>query len=294
MKCHVVVAGLVGLLLSGVATTTAGAATAQASPFKDYAHSKAEARAQADAMFDRLVVPAVVRQTGKNLRLQYVDIEPFQLDVPREYIVQGTQDPVIRWIRQHPPRGFAPDGASIHFSLGSIPYSYTQLRLKLLGHPGAHMQYLLIDGYQLQHGLVRIRVDAYVGWIPPRSQAEMVPSDLPEAWLSEAYDGSLDPDEHRNLSGPDARHLASLLNQLPTTSLLADLPCPNGLPRTDWAAFTITYGGHHATFRIYHWGCGDIRVTVDGQQQPPLADRSGLVYAAIDKLLPVDHWPGRT
>ena len=290
MKSRVIIVGLASLLMSSISMGSAGAAAAP-SPLKEYAHSKKEAVVQARVMLARVVVPDVKSVTHVNLPLAPL-YRTWQVDVPQQYIVTGVRDTVVRWIRLHPPHGFVPDGPSVH-NTNMYSMLYTELRLKLVGHPGQHMQYLVVDGFQLHNGLVRVRVDAYVGYIPSRTSAETIPASLTSGWLSESPDVMTDGmDEHRGIGGSTARHLDTLLNQLKTTGDVLTNPCTIPPTRRDWASYLVTFGGHHVLYVIYHSGCGAeyIRVYVDHKPAPPLLDPRGVVYATIDTLLPIDHY----
>ena len=135
-------------------------------------------------------------------------------------------------------------------------------------------------------GRTGIRVDAWVAWQPPRPAGSLVPSAARAVTVAEATDGGpADP------AGPAAmrlpapvtitdpatvRALAALIDGLPLSTIPPDAPCPFSLGPFLSLTFRARPGGPAVAIVQTDQPCGEVTVSVRGEQQPALQNEPAL------------------
>jgi hypothetical protein len=145
------------------------------------------------------------------------------------YTVRGTIDSVMTFVQTHLPAGFTSNGGG---SGGPPPMAY----VNLYGTATLAFQapWLTVSATQ-DGGLIGVRVDSQVIWLPVRTAAEFIPTTVQGATLVATGDSQDATNKTLNLSAKDARALAATINALPTATDAA-----HGCPGIS-SAITVTF-----------------------------------------------------
>jgi hypothetical protein len=145
-------------------------------------------------------------------------------------------------------------------------------------------------------GQTGIRVDAWVAWQPPRSAGRLIPSAAKTVTIAELSDGGPAGPAGRaaeRLPAPvtitnlaTVRGLAALIDGLPLSVIPPDAPCPFSLGRFISLTFRARSDGPSVAIVQTDQPCGEVMLTVRGEQQPalrnePLLDGKILKLAAL-------------
>jgi hypothetical protein len=126
-------------------------------------------------------------------------------------------------------------------------------------------------------GRTGIRVDAWVAWQPPRPAGSLIPSAARTVTIAELSDGGpADPAAERlpapvTITDPGTvRGLAALIDGLPLSTIPPDAPCPVSLGPFLSLTFRARSGGPAVAIVQTDQPCGEVTLTVRGEQQPAL------------------------
>jgi hypothetical protein len=135
-------------------------------------------------------------------------------------------------------------------------------------------------------GRVGIRVDAWVAWQPPRPAGSLIPSAARTVTIAELSDGGpadpAGPAAERlpapvTITDPAAvRGLAALIDGLPLSTISPDAPCPFSLGPFLSLTFRARPGGPAVAIVQTDQPCGEVTLTVRGEQQPALQNEPTL------------------
>ncbi len=134
-----------------------------------------------------------------------------------------------------------------------------------------------------------IRVDAWVAWQPPRPAGSLIPSAARTVTIAELSGGG--PADPADPAGPAAqrlpapvtitdpatvRGLAALIDGLPLSTIPPDAPCPFSLGPFLSLTFRARSGGPAVAIVQTDQPCGEVTLTVRGEQQPALQNEPAL------------------
>jgi hypothetical protein len=137
-------------------------------------------------------------------------------------------------------------------------------------------------------GRTGIRVDAWVAWQPPRPAGRQIPSAARTVTIAESSAaessaaGSAGPAAGRlpapvTITDPvTVRGLAALVDGLPLSTIPPDAPCPLALRPFLSLTFRARAGGPAVAIVQTDQPCGEVTLTVRGEQQPALANDDAL------------------
>jgi hypothetical protein len=186
------------------------------------------------------------------------------------YTVPGSIDSVLAFVQTHLPAGFTSQGGGS----GGSPYTADVL-LVGAATPAFEQPWLMVSAAQ-DGGLIGVRVDSQVVWLPVRTAAENIPATVSGATL--VNQGTGPAAKTVTLDATQARTLAAIINALPTASD-AEHGCP---PITSYA--TLTFASTPKIV-VTDSACG---VGLDpgdgGGVQLGLSD-SGVLQDAVNRLL---------
>lgn len=193
------------------------------------------------------------------------------------FTVPGDINSVLTYVQVHAPSGLVSSGGGSGGGQDDYSASVNLMGTQTFAFEAPE---LLISAAQ-DGAVIGVRVDAHVVWLPMRTTAELVPATVGSATLQKVSEDA-SPSAPLALGGPEARHLATILNALPTASD-GERHCPPAA----WQAM-LTFATSPAIAVGIDF-CG-IRVSVNDVSQPALADDSGTLINAIEQLLglPVD------
>jgi hypothetical protein len=260
---------LVVLVVVGL-STSCGGAPARVSLAGD-AHSAAEAKLRAGVLADRVYLTGAVRAEAPPT--EFVTLSDGDLvTVQRWFTVFGSADQIIGAMNERPPAGLESEAPPFQTSATSAPLSAGRAELKPSGRRASSMQTVDVAATDIGQGRVSVEVQASVAWIAARTPLETIPAVVDSAQLAIGYGD--DPGQalqHKTAMGGDRLSaLASSLNALKATSRHEYALCLD--PDTAVAELTAVYAGHHMVFGIEIGACAEVDVTVDGVEQPVLAD----------------------
>jgi hypothetical protein len=132
-------------------------------------------------------------------------------------------------------------------------------------------------------GQTGIRVDAWVAWQPPRPAASQIPSAAGTVTIAESSDGGPTGSTASRLPAPvtitdpaTVRRLATLVDGLPLSTIPPDAPCPFSLRPFLSLTFRARPGGPAVATVQTDQPCGEVALTVRGEQQPALQNEPTL------------------
>lgn len=129
------------------------------------------------------------------------------------------------------------------------------------------------------HG-VAVRADAEAVWVPGRTPAEHIPTDVRSVAVTLRRPGRA-PTVHRVVTGRGARALANVINRLPAWPP-GTYNCPADFGFVDALVFEVP--GPDIAVHADITGCGIVSVAVGGRSQPALSD-AGRVNDVVVKVL---------
>ncbi len=254
-----------------VSSASASTTPTKPSPLKGNAWTKAEAVQRANIMLDRVQLPGLVRQPPpKSYGIVTFVTDGRDVQQLRWFKLAGHREAVIHYLRLHPPRGFTLTD-TFHSPAWHTSPASTEGFAAPSDRPNSDMEQLSFSAIEAKPGQVELEVEAHVKWVPPRSRVEALPRNVTKASVDvDAYDRPLHPGWPRHVRLTTAKYhkLAAGINALQAKSAGDESYCSDYIPRV--GALTVTYGTHRAVFSLDLGDCYDIRVTVDGHQQPTL------------------------
>jgi hypothetical protein len=186
------------------------------------------------------------------------------------YTVPGTVDSVLTFVQTHLPAGFASNGGG---SGGPPPMAY----VNLYGTATLAFQAPWITVSAIPDGgLIGVRVDAQVIWLPVRTAGEVIPTTVQSATLMLTGYGHAVTKKTVTVDATWAQALAATVNALPTASDAAH-GCPAVSSET-----TVTFASTPKIV-VTESDCGTW-LDAGGATQLPLAD-SGVLQDALNRLL---------
>jgi hypothetical protein len=139
---------------------------------------------------------------------------------------------------------------------------------------------LVVEMASAGDGQTGVRVDAWVAWQPPRTAASQIPSATGTVTIAESSDGG--PAAGRlpapvTITDPaTVRGLAALIDGLPLSTIPPDAPCPFSLRPFLSLTFRARTGGPAVAIVQTDQPCGEVTLTVRGEQQPALQNEPAL------------------
>jgi hypothetical protein len=131
-------------------------------------------------------------------------------------------------------------------------------------------------------GQTGVRVDAWVAWQPPRS-ASQIPPATGTVTIAESSNGGPSGSVADRLPAPvtitdpvTVRRLAALIDGLPLSTISPDASCPGALGRFLSLTFRARAGGPAVAIVQTDQACGEVTLTIRGEQQPALQNESAL------------------
>ena len=128
-----------------------------------------------------------------------------------------------------------------------------------------------------------VRVDAWVAWQPPRPAASQIPSAAGTVTIAESSDGGPTGPTAGRLPAPvtitdpvTVRGLAAFIDGLPLSTIPPDAPCPFSLRPFLSLTFRAGAGGPAVAIVQTDQPCGEVTLTVRGEQQPALQNEPTL------------------
>jgi hypothetical protein len=145
---------------------------------------------------------------------------------------------------------------------------------------------LVVEVASAGDGQTGVRVDAWVGWQPPRSGASQIPTGAGTVTIAESSNagptGPTGPAVRRlptpvTITDPaTVRRLAALIDGLPLSTIPPDAPCPLAIRPFLSLTFRARAGGSAVAVAQTDQPCGEVALTVRGEQQPALQDETTL------------------
>ena len=261
------------------ATSVVGAITRthrSVESFVGVAHSAADADRRARAMLDRTYLLGAVR------------VEPpvaYRADHPHQYEVQderwlsvsGTPADVTGQLLNHPPAGFVVAPASEL----TISPTAAATEVRPIGQGASLMHVLNVSATTAGVGRVLVLVLVVVAWVPARTAAETISTDVQSGRLASGFGGP-DGAVVRPVTTAEARRLAATLNASPTGSPYSGNAWPEG--NVGLAILTVPYGKGQAVYQMDIGACGQVQVQVNGVTQPNLTGGAALSSQIADLL----------
>jgi hypothetical protein len=261
--------GAAGTGASGTASADANYATTAASP-----QQRAEAAATA-ILRAFAPPPGAARQAAEPASARHsLDSvggygSAYEIRKTSWWLAPGQATALIAWETAHLPRGFSPSSSDSSSGPGTIAVTgqfYTLPSQRELAG-----QYLIVSVADLGGGKTAIRVDAEVGYQPPRPAGEQVPATARVVTITEVYGSpGATPAPATITKVPVVRKLAALVNGLPLSTAPLDAPCPMLPGLVLRLTFRATAGGQPLAVAEGPGGCGTLALTVAGKEWPLL------------------------
>jgi hypothetical protein len=197
----------------------------------------------------------------------------------RWWLAPGSMPDALAYFTAHPPAGTKPSGSS---SAGG-PTGTTAEGLSFAPSGPAWERPTVYTGLEIDvaiapaPGGVAIRVDVQAVWLPQRSAAEHIPSDVTSVDVVVNRNGR-PATVRRSLGAADARSVAAIVNRLPVFPP-GVFNCPNDQGWTD----TLVFRSAGRSVRVVAHAGGCAPVEVAGQK--PTLSGGGIVDTALLKLL---------
>ena len=142
---------------------------------------------------------------------------------------------------------------------------------------------LVVEVASAGDGRTGVRVDAWVAWQPPRPAASQIPSAAGTVTIAESSDGGPTGPTAGRLPAPvtitdpvTVRGLAAFIDGLPLSTIPPDAPCPFSLRPFLSLTFRARTGGPAVANVETDQPCGEVTLTVRGEQQPALQNEPTL------------------
>jgi hypothetical protein len=142
---------------------------------------------------------------------------------------------------------------------------------------------LVVEVASAGDGRTGVRVDAWVAWQPPRPAAGQIPSAAGTVTIAQSSDGGPAGPTATRLPAPvtitdpvTVRRLAALIDGLPLSTIPPDAPCPFSLGPSLSLTFRARTGGPAVAIVQTDQPCGEVTLTVRGEQQPALQNEPAL------------------
>jgi hypothetical protein len=259
------------------------------------AGSRAEAAAQARLMLSRLRLPPGARMLPPVPRPPSL-VDPASsagggassLDQYRLFALRQSMDASAAFFAARVPAGMTYSGTGQGSSAGAVSFK----EVGYLARPvpaGIYEAQLVLTVVPAGSGRSLLRADAQVIWYPPRTAAEYIdPARYHVLTVTVMVSGVRPHTVHAVVTSQ--AFIARLAASLDRSQAEPDIAiaCP-----ADFADYQLAFSvSRHSrpvvVVRSNQSGCGGSQVTVDGRQQPSLAD-GGAVPALVDQVVSV-HW----
>jgi hypothetical protein len=180
----------------------------------------------------------------------------------------GQPQAVLAWEQAHLPRRFTPGDADFGPPSWDRTFSLSPI-------PGVlNARDLVVEVTGVGNGQTAIRVDAQVGWQPPRPASERVPATTRLVTITQLP--SLDPHARRppapvTITDPAViRRLAALVDSLQLSTIGPDASCPAALGGGIRLTFLARAGGPPLAVAQGPAACGTVQFSAGGKPQPAL------------------------
>lgn len=202
------------------------------------------------------------------------------VDEHRWWTVSSDAQTTLDWFRNHGVGHLTSSGSGT----SGGPDGVTLFSLEFTDRPidGINSAEVLVGVAPMPDGTSAVRADAQVVWLPARSAAESIPPNVDRIAVS-AYINVNDLLGHRMLTGAKARHLAKIINALPT-ALRGESSCAADQGyRLHVVAGALVFDEDVA--------CSDIAVTDSGKSLPVLEGSDAFVHAVASSMGLSDYPP---
>jgi hypothetical protein len=207
------------------------------------------------------------------------------------WVAPGSPQAVLAWEQAHLP---------FRFTLGDADFGPPAWdRDFQLAPEGALItRELIVEAASSGAGQAGIRVDAWVAWQPPRSAGTLIPAGARTVTIAGFHNGEPVGRPGTPLPAPvtitgpaTVRELGALIDGLPLSTIPPDAPCPLAIRPFLSLTFRARAGGPAVAVAQTDQPCGEVALTVRGQQQRPLQNEPALdgqilKLAAISWKLP--------
>jgi hypothetical protein len=192
-----------------------------------------------------------------------------QADATGYWRASGSATALLAWEKAHISRSFSRQDVLIGPPSWNTVYALPAVPGVL---PDREMN---VQFYDAGGGMTVIMAEAMVVWQPPRPAWEVIPASVAEVTI--AAPGLL-PTKVTITSVPVVRRLVALVNGLPLSTVAKSGPCPSG------SAFTLTFrataDGPPVAVADGPGTCGQVFLTLNGKDEPPLLPADASAYRA--------------
>jgi hypothetical protein len=192
-----------------------------------------------------------------------------QADAAGYWRASGSATALLAWEKAHISRSFSRQDVLIGPPSWNTVYALPAVPGVL---PDREMN---VQFYDAGGGMTVIMAEAMVAWQPPRPAWEVIPASVAEVTI--AAPGLL-PTKVTITSVPVVRRLVALVNGLPLSTVAKSGPCPSG------SAFTLTFrataDGPPVAVADGPGACGQVFLTLNGKDEPPLLPADASAYRA--------------
>ena len=190
-----------------------------------------------------------------------------QADATGYWRASGSATALLAWEKAHISRSFSRQDVLIGPPSWNTVYTLPAVPGVL---PDREMN---VQFYDAGGGMTVIMAEAMVAWQPPRSASEVIPASVTEVSITAP---GLLRTTVTITSVPVVRQLTALVNGLPLSTVAQTVPCPSG------SAFTLTFrgtaGGPPAAVADGPGACGQVFLTLNGKDEPPLLPADASAY----------------
>jgi hypothetical protein len=266
----------------GTATATSHAAKSASAPAfggQPSGTPKQRAAADAKAILRKFVPPpGAVRLAGEPALPGGSPVMGLtataQVDAAGYWRASGAATALLAWEKGHISTSFSSQDVIIGPPSWNTVYTLPAVPGVL---PTREMN---VQFYDAGGGMTVIMAKAMVVWQPPRPASEVIPASVTEVTI--AAPGLL-PAKVTITSVPVVRRLVALVNGLPLSTVGNSVPCPSGSPLT--LTFRATSGGPPVAVADGPGTCGQVFLTLNGKDEPPLLPPDASTYrAAVLKI----------
>jgi hypothetical protein len=184
----------------------------------------------------------------------------------------GTPTTLLAWEKAHISRSFSRQDVLLGPPSWNTVYTLPAVPGVL---PTREMN---VQFYDAGRGGTVIMAEAMVSWQPPRPSSEVIPASVTEVTIGASGPWQGNPAPVTITSVLTVRRLAAFVNGLPLSTVGQGVPCPMG------AGFTLTFraaaGGPPVAVANGPGACGQVTLTLNGKDEPPLLPPDAGTYGA--------------